>query len=77
KTDNHPSVCKSFNTTDFLREYVYSAACVIGERHLLEVERAFIALNDKGRQAHLSRKMGFNCTTSDIHRAPNYSSKFR
>ncbi|CAH8517975.1 unnamed protein product [Heterobilharzia americana] len=58
-------VRKPSNTTEFLRVYVYSAACAIAPRHLLEVERAFDALTERGRQVHLVRRMALDSTKSN------------
>ncbi|CAH8571778.1 unnamed protein product [Schistosoma rodhaini] len=63
---------KSLNTIEFLREYVYSAACAIGPRHLLEVEQAFNSLTERGRRAHLTRAIQSTENKLSVQNNSNY-----
>ncbi|VDP03410.1 unnamed protein product [Schistosoma margrebowiei] len=71
------TVNKSLNTIEFLREYVYSAACAIGPRHLLEVEQAFNALTERGHQVHLARAIQSTEKNLSVRNNSNYSTNLQ
>ncbi|CAI2729061.1 unnamed protein product [Schistosoma spindalis] len=71
------TVNKSLNTIEFLREYVYSAACAIGPRHLLEVEQAFNALTERGHRVHLTRVIQSTEKKSSVQNSSNYSTNLQ
>lgn len=71
------TVNKSLNTIEFLREYVYSAACAIGPRHLLEVEQAFNALTERGHRVHLARAIQSTEKKLSVQNNSNYSTNLQ
>ncbi|KAH8877567.1 Telomerase protein component 1 [Schistosoma japonicum] len=66
---------KSLDTYEFLRAYVYSAACSIGPRHLLEVEQAFKSLTERGQQVHLTRAIQSNSDNNNESKVQENKSK--
>ncbi|CAH8545133.1 unnamed protein product [Schistosoma haematobium] len=71
------TINKSLNTIEFLREYVYSAACAIGPRHLLEVEQAFNALTERGHRVHLARAIQSTEKKLSVQNNSNYSTNLQ